>query len=80
MPPTTLSVQCGNGEESGRLVNVTGNSMNGITYEIIETAQPKSSPTIIDRKRLGWVLSSDLDGMESICRGCPAPGKQFDGV
>lgn len=74
-----LFVRFGSENEPDRLFNVTGNIMSGMAYEVVDSAQPEASPTFIGMQQLGWVLSSDSDRMDDICRGNPAPGKQFDG-
>lgn len=75
-----IFVRFGNGSEPGRLFNVTGHIMSGMSYETIEPSQPEDSPTFLEMSSLGWVSTSDLHRVDDVCRANPPPGKQFDGL
>ena len=66
--------------ECGKGFHVQGNLQRGMSFTVDERRHPKSSMSCEHCQHIGWVLQSDMDEFEEICRTIPPPAKQFEGA
>lgn len=75
-----IFVETDRGIKSGTIVNVTGNIQTGMEFQERWSDDPESADTFVEKWYLGEVRERNVDQLRAICRGNPAPKKQFDGA
>ncbi|EFR02414.1 hypothetical protein MGYG_05410 [Nannizzia gypsea CBS 118893] len=69
-----------NGEETGRLFQVTGNIQSGMTFEQRPEGKPETSSSFISKQGIGTVTHANYCRIQNICENIPPPKKQFEGA
>lgn len=68
-----------NNDGSGHTFQVTGNIQTGMVYEDKPTERPEDLATYQGKLLIGTVTAANYDRIKEVCKGIPAPKKQFDG-
>ena len=63
---------------SGNVFQVTGNILNGMTYETKVAKRPEASASFQDKTLLGSVSHANYGRIDIECKKIPSPEKQFD--
>ena len=66
-------------QNKGDMFHVTGNILMGMVYEHKVTHKPESSLSFVPgtKRYKGWIYSTDLNALESVCRSIDVPGSQL---